>query len=100
VRYPLEASDVPGTGGGLLLIRPVTPLTQRDVVYLYSGAHILGRRPFPLLAPGDHGKVLLKKKFSQRQLIGRSFDCASREEAAKGFAQDDNSSLSCRGWGF
>jgi hypothetical protein len=56
-------------GDGLLLLRPVTPLTQRDVVYLYSGAHILGRRPFPLLALGDNGKVLLKKKLSQRQMI-------------------------------
>src|SRR5271170_74703 len=33
-------------GGSLLLLRHVTPLTRRDVIYFYSGAHILGRRPF------------------------------------------------------
>jgi len=26
-------------GGGLLLLRHVMPLTRRDVVYFYSGAH-------------------------------------------------------------
>src|SRR5271170_6699519 len=26
-------------GGGLLLLRHVTPLTRRDVVYFHSGAH-------------------------------------------------------------
>jgi hypothetical protein len=33
-------------GGGLLVVRRVTPLTRRDVLYFYSGAHILGRRRF------------------------------------------------------
>jgi hypothetical protein len=28
-------------GGGLLLLRHITPLTRRDVVYFYSGAHNL-----------------------------------------------------------
>jgi hypothetical protein len=31
---------------GLLLIRHVTPLTRREVIYFYSGAHILGRPAF------------------------------------------------------
>jgi transposase len=29
----------------------------------------LGKTTFQLVALGDHGKVLLKKKFTQRQLI-------------------------------
>jgi hypothetical protein len=32
-------------------------------------ALILARQPFHLVALGTHGKVLLKKKFTQRQLI-------------------------------
>src|SRR5271156_3409609 len=35
---PLE----PECGGGLLLLRHVTPLTRRDVVHFYSGAHSQG----------------------------------------------------------
>jgi hypothetical protein len=45
-------------GGGLLLLRHFTPLTWRDVIYLYSGALILGRRRFAWwLESGDleHG---------------------------------------------
>jgi len=53
-------------GGGLLLLRHVTPLTRRDVIYFYSGAHILGRRPF---AWRFLAARCLKKKVSQRQLI-------------------------------
>jgi hypothetical protein len=30
----------PECGGGLLLLRHVTPLPRRDVVYFYSGAHL------------------------------------------------------------
>jgi hypothetical protein len=39
---PLGSSVVRGTecGGGLLLLRHVTPFTRRDVVYFLSGAHI------------------------------------------------------------
>lgn len=43
--------------GGLLLLHHVTPLTRRDVVYFYSGAHNLWKRTFHLLALGDNGKV-------------------------------------------
>jgi hypothetical protein len=36
-------------GGGLLLVRQFTPLTRRNVIYFYSGAHILGRPAFAWL---------------------------------------------------
>jgi predicted transcriptional regulator len=35
----------PECGGGLLLLRHVTPLPRRDVVYFYSGAHTLLEEP-------------------------------------------------------
>jgi hypothetical protein len=39
---------------------------RRDLDYFYSGAPILGKTNLRLVAPADNGKVLLKKKFSQR----------------------------------
>ena len=39
---PLESSSCPwnlNAAGGLLLLRHVTPLSRRDVVYFHSGAH-------------------------------------------------------------
>src|SRR5579862_3117283 len=42
VRHPSESFRCPwnqNAAAGLLLLRHVTPLTRRDVVYFYSGAH-------------------------------------------------------------
>jgi hypothetical protein len=41
IRHPLNAplSVEPKCGGGLLLLRHVTPLSRRNVVYFHSGAH-------------------------------------------------------------
>jgi hypothetical protein len=36
----------PECGSGLLLLRHVTPLPRRDVVYFYSGAHTGGVSSF------------------------------------------------------
>src|SRR5579862_2902604 len=44
VRHPSESFRCPwnqNAAAGLLLLRHVTPLTRRDVVYFYSGAHKL-----------------------------------------------------------
>ncbi len=47
-------------GGGLLLLSHATPLERRDVIYSYSGTHILGRRQIAWWAGGPDPSVKSK----------------------------------------
>src|SRR5271170_3672123 len=58
-------------GGGLLLLRHVTPLTRRDVVYFYSGAHTSSIAGSPSFVPG-----ILMKRFGLAAFVWSAFAAA------------------------
>jgi hypothetical protein len=59
----------PEYGGRPLSLRHVTPLMRCDVALFLLRRSSLEKTTLHLLALGDNGKVLRKKKFRQRQLI-------------------------------
>jgi hypothetical protein len=53
------------------LLRRATPITRRDEAYFLLQRSYFRKTTFHLVAPGGSGKALLKKKFSQSELIRR-----------------------------